>query len=110
PVRYARPHPVWPLRNANHFAGLMEMLVPVAVLYILGRARRTPAPALALLLAAVAVAVAALLLSGSRGGLMALAAEMALLVALSKRPSSHGTFPSAVGQSAATAAALTLLA
>jgi len=71
-----------PYVNPDHFAGLMEMLVPVAILYIVGRHRRSSVAALVSLAAIATVAVAALLLSGSRGGLIALLAETAIVVAL----------------------------
>jgi len=71
-----------PYVNPNHYAGLMEMLVPVAVLYIVGRHRRSSAASLLVLAVIATVAVASLLLSGSRGGLLALFAETAIVVAL----------------------------
>ncbi|PYU76261.1 MAG: hypothetical protein DMG49_01615, partial [Acidobacteria bacterium] len=71
-----------PYVNPNHYAGLMEMLVPVAVLYIVGRHRRSSVAAQLLLAVIATVAVAALLLSGSRGGLLALFTEMTLVLAL----------------------------
>ncbi len=78
-----------PYVNPNHFAGLMEMLIPVAALYIAERsAERSGRPsivALAWIVLAAAIAVASLLLSGSRGGLLALAAEMVIALALAAR-------------------------
>ena len=71
-----------PYVNPNHYAGLMEMLIPVAVLYIAGRYRRSSVAALPLLVVIATVAVAALLLSGSRGGLLTLVDETAIMVAL----------------------------
>src|SRR5207302_8690784 len=71
-----------PYVNPNHYAGLMEMLVPVAVLYIVGRHRRSSVAASLLLAVIATVAVTALLLSGSRGGLLALFTEMTLVLAL----------------------------
>jgi O-antigen ligase len=71
-----------PYVNPNHFAGLMEMLVPVAVLYIAARRGAPSLAALAWLVTAAAIAVASLLLSGSRGGLLALAAETTIALAL----------------------------
>jgi O-antigen ligase len=67
-----------PYVNHNHFAGLMEMLIPVAVFYIAGRQRRFSFGALALLVSVATIAVASLLLSGSRGGLLALTAEIVI--------------------------------
>ena len=66
-----------PYVNHNHYADLMEMLIPLATVYVLSRPRRHPArPLLAF---AVCVAVASVLLSGSRGGLIALGAEVLIL-------------------------------
>ena len=67
-----------PYVNHNHFAGLIEMLIPVAVLYIAGRQGRFSFGAWALLVSGATIAVASLLLSGSRGGLLALAAEIVI--------------------------------
>ena len=67
-----------PYVNHNHYAGLMEMLIPVAVLYIAERQGMFSSGALALLVSAATIAVASVLLSGSRGGLLALAAETAI--------------------------------
>src|SRR5205814_4466292 len=64
------------------YAGLMEMLVPVAVLYIVGRHRRSSVASLLFLAVIATVAEAAMLLSGSRGGLLALFTEMTLVLAL----------------------------
>ena len=72
-----------PYFNPDHYAGLMEMLIPIAVLYILGRKQRLSMAALGLLGFAAAVAVASLLLTGSRGGLIALSGETGIVIALS---------------------------
>ena len=69
-----------PYVNPNHFAGLMEMLVPVAAFCIAERRGRPSLAVLAWLAAGAAVAVASLLLSGSRGGLLALAAEAVIAI------------------------------
>ena len=74
-----------PYVNPNHFAGLMEMLVPVAVMYIAGRRERRPVVILGWLALGAVIAVASLLLSGSRGGLLALAAEIVIALALVAR-------------------------
>jgi O-antigen ligase len=67
-----------PYVNPNHYAGLMEMLVPVAFFYIAEiRGRWAPATLVPLGMGA-AVAVASLLLTGSRGGLLAFAAEVVI--------------------------------
>src|SRR5205807_4385606 len=65
-----------PYVNPNHYAGLMEMLVPVAVLYIVGQHRRSSAASLLVLAVIATVAVTALLLTGSRGGLLRLCSEL----------------------------------
>src|SRR5208337_923803 len=53
-----------PYVNPDHFAGLMEMLIPVAVLYIAGRRGRSSLEASVWSVIAVALALASLLLSG----------------------------------------------
>lgn len=62
-----------PYVNRNHYAGLMEMLIPLAVCFVLfepqGWARR------ALCAFAVLVPIASVALTGSRGGLLSLLAE-----------------------------------
>jgi O-antigen ligase len=75
--------------NPNHYAGLLEMLIPVAVLYIAERRGRSSLAALLPLAVGAAVAVASLLLSGSRGGLLALAAEALIALAVVGRRARH---------------------
>ena len=70
-----------PYVDHDHFAGLMEMLLPVAVLTIAGPHRRFSLEARVLCACAATLAFASLLLSGSRGGLLALAAETAIATA-----------------------------
>lgn len=61
----------------NHYAGLMEMLIPLGVgLALTLRPRHPGRP---LVMCAVLIAVVSVLLSGSRGGVIALLAESALL-------------------------------
>jgi len=93
-----------PYVNRDHFAGLMEMLLPVAVLYIAGRRGRFSLEASVWRVSAVALALAALLLSGSRGGLLALSAEVAIATCVLRR----AAIRAGQKQRAATAAALTL--
>jgi O-antigen ligase len=69
--------------NPDHYAGLMEMLIPVAAFYI--AEQRKSAAGLALPVLAVTIAVASLLLSGSRSGLLALLAEIVIAVAVGQR-------------------------
>jgi len=69
-----------PYINHNHYAGLMEMLIPIAAAFVLSSSEsqswRT------LLRFSILVPVAALLLSGSRGGMIALLGEILILSAV----------------------------
>lgn len=69
-----------PYVNHNHYAGLMEMLIPISlcVLLSMGSGSGTR-PTRVLTVFALIFAVASLLLSGSRGGLLSLAAELILM-------------------------------
>src|SRR5271155_3407046 len=69
-----------PYVNHNHYAGLMEMLVPIPLVLSLTRlaSSRTRAAAAA----ASAVRVGIICLSGSRGGILAILAELIILAAL----------------------------
>lgn len=69
-----------PYVNHNHYAGLMEMLIPIALAFVLSRQEGYPARVM--LWFAVAVPIASVLLSGSRGGLVSLLAEIAILGAI----------------------------
>lgn len=68
-----------PYVNHNHYAGLMEMLMPVPLVVSFAGGIRSPRKALAVL--AAAFMASTIFLSGSRGGMMAFAAQMALLAA-----------------------------
>jgi len=70
-----------PYVNHNHYAGLMEMLVPIPLIYSLTRGAWGPRKAMAA--AAAALMASTIFLSGSRGGMLALAAQVTLLVAIS---------------------------
>ena len=72
--------PYGPYVNRNHFAGLMELLIPMglAMLAVPG-VRRQQMPLMALL---AAMPVGALLLSASRGGIIGFGCEVILLVVL----------------------------
>jgi len=72
--------PYGPYVNRNHFAGLMELLIPVglAMLAVPG-VRRQQMPLMALL---AAMPVGALLLSASRGGIIGFSCEVIVLVIL----------------------------
>jgi O-antigen ligase len=75
-----RSIPFGPYVNRNHFAGLVELLIPpgLAVL-ILRSERRDQLPLVALF---TLLPIGALFLSASRGGIMSFLAEMGLLVIL----------------------------
>jgi O-antigen ligase len=66
-----------PYVNHNHYAGLMEMLTPIPLVISLADGVRGPRKMLAALTAAVMAST--IFLSGSRGGMIAFAAQMALL-------------------------------
>jgi len=66
-----------PYVNHNHYAGLMELLIPLGAAYAFSRRQN---PGRALVGFAVLVPVASLLLSGSRGGVVALLAESLLCI------------------------------
>jgi O-antigen ligase len=74
-----------PYVDRDHFAGLMEMLLPLAILYIAGRHGRLSLEGSVWRVSAVVLALAALLLSGSRAGLLALAAEMVIATVVLRR-------------------------
>jgi O-antigen ligase len=71
-----------PYGNPDHYAGLMEMLIPVSAFYI--AERRASVAAMTLYGFLVMIAVTSLLLAGSRGGLLAMAAEIVIAVALAR--------------------------
>jgi O-antigen ligase len=68
-----------PYVNHNHYAGLMEMLVPIPLVLALTRlaSNRTRASAAAV----AAVMVGTIFLSGSRGGMLAIVTELVILTA-----------------------------
>jgi len=69
-----------PYVNHNHYAGLMEMLVPIPL--VLSLTRLAPTRIRAIAAAAAAVMVGTIFLSGSRGGMLAIIAELIILAAL----------------------------
>jgi O-antigen ligase len=82
-IYWSVPAPGWtfgPYVNHNHYAGLMEMLIPVGAGYVLSRPRDDPRRTL--LGCALLVPMASLLLCGSRGGFVALLAEVVILGAM----------------------------
>lgn len=73
-IRPPAAHVFGPYVNRNDYAGLMEMLIPVATAYAFTRRPGDSRRPLAMF--AVAISVASLLLCGSRGGMIALLVEM----------------------------------
>ena len=72
--------PFGPYVNRNHFAGLMELLIPLALVpLVLGKVRRERLAVVALF---AVMPIAALFLSASRGGIVSFCAQFALLVYL----------------------------
>ncbi len=77
-----------PYLNHNHYAGLMEMLVPIPLVFSLTRYAWGPRRTMAAL--AAAVMASTILLSGSRGGMAAFAVQMAVLVAILFKKQARG--------------------
>jgi O-antigen ligase len=72
--------PFGPYVNRNHFAGLMELLIPPGLaIEILGAERRDQLPLVTLF---TMLPIGALFLSASRGGIIGFAAEVGFLVIL----------------------------
>jgi len=69
--------PFGPYVDRDHYAGLMEMVAPVAAAYVLSRRKRGPLNTM--LWFAVLVPVVSLLLTGSRGGFISGLGEVAIL-------------------------------
>jgi O-antigen ligase len=69
--------PFGPYVDHDHYAGLMEMVIPVSAAYVLSRPKRDPLNNV--LWFAVLVPAVSLLLTGSRGGFVSLLAEMVIL-------------------------------
>jgi O-antigen ligase len=69
-----------PYVNHNHYAGLMEMLTPIPLVFALTRNARGPRRTLAAI--AAATMTGTIFLSGSRGGMAAFAVQMAILAAI----------------------------
>jgi O-antigen ligase len=108
--RVATPgSPFGPYVNHNHYAGLMEMLIPVAAGYVLSRPREDPMRTLQG--CAVLVPIASLLLCGSRGGFISLLTEVLILgtILLWRAPApGRRSWAAAVGLGIAAAALLFL--
>jgi len=69
-----------PYVNHNHYAGLMEMLVPIPL--VLSLTRLASGKARAAAAAVAAVMVGTIFLSGSRGGMLAIVTELLILAVL----------------------------
>jgi O-antigen ligase len=69
-----------PYVNHNHYAGLMELLIPLSVASALPALRKQSSAAVVGCI--ILIPIASLLLSGSRGGFMALLAEVLLAAVL----------------------------
>jgi len=73
-------YPFGPYVNRNHFAGLAEILIPVALVpLVLGKVRRERLFLVGLF---AVVPIVALLLSASRGGIVSFAVELVILFSL----------------------------
>jgi O-antigen ligase len=70
-----------PYVNHNHYAGLIEMLVPIPLVLALTRLASTRTRTVAAAIAAVMVGT--VFLSGSRGGMLAIVAELVILAVVS---------------------------
>jgi len=69
-----------PYVNHNHYAGLMEMLLPVPLVFCLMREAHAPKKVAAGI--AAALMASTIFLSGSRGGMFAFVVQMAVLTAV----------------------------
>src|SRR5579872_1670305 len=69
-----------PYVNHNHYAGLMEMLIPIPL--VLSLTRLAPSKARSAAAAAAAIMVGTVFISGSRGGMLAVTAELVILATL----------------------------
>ncbi len=78
-----------PYVNHNDFAGLMEMLIPIAAAYVLSRSEDDRHRVL--LAFGVCVSICALLLSASRGGFVALLGEILIFAWILWKRSPAGT-------------------
>lgn len=69
--------PFGPYVDRDHYAGLMEMVTPLSASFVLSRPKRDPRNGL--LWFAVLIPAVSLLLTGSRGGFVALLVEIAIM-------------------------------
>lgn len=96
-IRPARSSVFGPYVNRDDYAGLMEMLIPIAGAYAF--TRRADGSRRTFYLFALAVAVASLFLSGSRGGMVALFCDglIVAVIALRLTPIRRWRFSAMVG-------------
>jgi O-antigen ligase len=69
--------PFGPYVDRDHYAGLMEMVIPLSASFVLSRPKRDPRNGL--LWFAVLIPVVSVLLTGSRGGFVALLVETSIM-------------------------------
>lgn len=69
--------PFGPYVDRDHYAGLMEMVIPVSASFVLSRPKRDPLNGM--LWFGVLVTIVSALLTGSRGGLVSILVEAAIL-------------------------------
>jgi len=69
--------PFGPYVDRDHYAGLMELVIPISATYVLSRPKHDPLNGI--LWFGVLVPAVSLLLTGSRGGLVALLVELGIL-------------------------------
>jgi len=74
--------PFGPFVDGDHFAGFVELIVPLGLAFLLFRSRRREQVVVLLLF--TVVSIGALLLSASRAGIISLVVELGLLAALSR--------------------------
>jgi O-antigen ligase len=85
--------PFGPYVNRNHFAGFVELVVPVGLALVVFRGLRNDLFPMAIVL--TIVPIGALILSGSRGGIVSFAFEVGVLVLLVR--SRKGKLSSVIG-------------
>ena len=97
--------PFGPFANRNHFAGFVELTLPVGLSLMVFRGVRSEIFPLAALL--TIVPISAMILSGSRGGIISFAFEICVLALLAKsQRGSEGPRMTAIGIVAVAALAL----
>lgn len=84
-----------PYVNHDHYAGLMEMLAPIPLVFALTHYARGPRKTMAAV--AAAVMASSIFLSGSRGGMAAFAVQIAVLAVLASRKEKPGRTALAAG-------------